>query len=68
MDKTTKQCDGSKGFRHTKGDGSWWKNDARGIPLARVCGVCGACSKAKLGTFRPEVLSDPSYEADEPIG
>jgi hypothetical protein len=49
---------------HTKGDGSWWENDARGIPLARVCSTC---MKAKLSTYRPEVLTDPGYEVDEPI-
>ncbi len=49
---------------HTKGDGSWWENDARGIPLARVC---EACRSEKLAGFRPDVLSNPNYEADEPI-
>lgn len=49
---------------HEKGDGSWWENDTRGIPLARVCEECRA---AKLSTFRPEVLNNPNYEADEPI-
>jgi len=53
-------CDG----KHTKDDGSWWENDARGIPLARVC---VKCKKAKLSGYRPEVLSNPNYEADEPI-
>lgn len=50
--------------QHTKGDGSWWENDARGIPLARVC---AECREEKLAQFRPEVLSNPNYEANEPI-
>lgn len=50
--------------RHTKLDGSWWENDARGIPLARVC---GKCRKEKLSKYRPEVLKDSNYSADEPI-
>jgi hypothetical protein len=49
---------------HTKGDGSWWEYDARGIPLARVCDKCFA---EKLGKYRADVLSSPSYWADEPI-
>jgi hypothetical protein len=50
--------------QHNKTDGSWWENDARGIPLARVC---QKCKKAKLSKFRPEVLTDGNYHADEPI-
>lgn len=46
------------------GKPSWWENDARGIPLARVC---DACRDEKLRQFRPEVLTDPDYECDEPI-
>jgi hypothetical protein len=49
---------------HTKGDGSWWEYDARGIPLARVC---RECREMKLRRYRPEVLRDPNYEANEPI-
>ena len=49
---------------HAKGDGSWWEHDARGIPLARVC---QRCRRAVLARFRPEVLTDPSYAASEPI-
>lgn len=41
---------------------SRWVSDARGIPLARVC---EKCRKEKLSHFRPEVLSDPNYEASE---
>jgi hypothetical protein len=36
---------------------SRWENDARGIPLARVC---DACVDEKLSAYRPEVLADPS--------
>lgn len=49
---------------HTKHDGSWWEKDARGIPLARVCQKCKA---KKLAKYRPEVLTDSNYGADEPI-
>jgi len=43
---------------------SYWAYDARGIPLAKVCGKCEA---DKLATYRPDVLTDPGYWADEPI-
>lgn len=43
---------------------SWWEYDARGIPL---CKVCSKCKKIKLSTYRKDVLTDPNYEADEPI-
>lgn len=43
---------------------SWWEYDARGIPLARVC---DKCRKTKLAGYRREVLTNPNYEADEPI-
>lgn len=46
------------------GQPSWWENDARGIPLARVC---DACIDRKLAAYRPDVLADPTYWADEPI-
>ena len=49
---------------HTKNDGSWWEYDARGIEL---CRVCDKCRKKKLARYRPDVLSDPNYWADEPI-
>lgn len=49
---------------HVKGDGSWWENDARGIPLTRVCHTC---KDEKLSRYRPEVLTNPNYEANEPI-
>ncbi len=43
---------------------TWIEYDARGIYLGRVC---KRCVKAFLATFRPEVLRDPGYEADEDI-
>jgi hypothetical protein len=43
---------------------SWWENDARGIPLARVC---VECREKKLNKFRPEVLTNSNYHADEPV-
>lgn len=43
---------------------SRWANDARGIPLARVC---EKCREQKLSGFRAEVLTDSNYEADEQI-
>ena len=49
---------------HTKHDGSWWEHDARGIPL---CRVCAKCKRRKLAGYRPEVLTDSNYWADEPI-
>lgn len=36
--------------------------DARMIELGYVCERCEA---RKLASFRPEVLSDPNYEADD---
>lgn len=49
--------------RH-KDQHTWWEYDARGIPLAKVCDLC---VDVKLATYRPEVLTNPSYETDEPI-
>lgn len=46
------------------GKESWWENDARGIPLARVC---VKCKKTKLSTYRRDVLVNPNYSADEAI-
>lgn len=43
---------------------SWWMYDARGIPLARVC---LECKYEKLSRYRPEVLTNSNYYADEPI-
>ena len=50
---------------HTKYDGSYWVNDARGIPL---CRVCDKCREQKLAKYRPEILSGYSQnDVDEPI-
>jgi hypothetical protein len=38
--------------------------DARGIFL---CYTCDKCEAAKLARYRPDVLSDPNYWADEAI-
>ena len=56
----TNECTG----QHMKGDGSYWIDDARGIPLVRACNVC---RDAKLAKYRPDVLSDSNYWADEAI-
>lgn len=48
---------------HTR-DESWWEHDARGIPLARVC---ERCVDEVLAKYRPDVLTDPQYWADEVI-
>ena len=45
-------------------DHRWDEYDARGIYL---CKVCTKCEKAKLSRYRPEVLTDSCYAADEPI-
>jgi hypothetical protein len=55
---------GARSCNCGSGLNSWWESDARGIPLARVC---DACIDEKLAGYRPEVLSDPNYEADEAI-
>lgn len=46
------------------GQPSRWQHDARGIELARTCEACHA---RKMAQFRPDVLADPNYWADEPI-
>lgn len=44
---------------------TWWVNDGRGIPLARVC---NKCAKEKLSKYRPEILRRYSQaDVDEPI-
>lgn len=45
-------------------DQPWWKYDARGIPLAKICKVC---ADYKLSKFRPEVIGNPNYSADESV-
>lgn len=52
-------CDHDEGREY-----SWWEYDARGIEL---CMVCDKCQKEKLSHYRPEVLSNANYYADEPI-
>jgi hypothetical protein len=49
---------------HNKYDGSFWVNDARGIPLARVC---AKCADKKLAKYRKDVITNPNYSADENI-
>jgi len=39
-------------------------HDARGIFLTFVC---NRCEERKMRAFRPEVLTDPCYDAEEPI-
>ena len=46
-------------------DCSWDEYDARGIYL---CHVCDKCEEAKLMQYRPEVLTNANYWADEEIG
>lgn len=46
------------------GKASCWQHDARGIPLCRTCDDCHARQMKK---YRPEVLTDSNYYADEPI-
>lgn len=43
---------------------SYWNCDARGIPL---CRTCDACHERKMAGYRPDVLENPQYEADEEI-
>lgn len=43
---------------------SAWQYDARGIEL---CRTCSKCHREKMHRYRPDVLSDPSYVAEEPI-
>ena len=52
-----------EGGQH-EGQDTWWEYDARGIELCKVCSVC---RKEKLAQYRPEVLMNPNYEADEDI-
>ena len=48
------------------GSGHWpeIEYDARGIPLGYMC---DKCRSTKLGKFRPDVLTNANYEADEAI-
>ena len=53
-----------EGGEHKDPNWTWWEYDAKGIEL---CKVCMFCRDERLAKYRPEVLSDPSYQADEPI-
>ena len=46
------------------GEFAYWEHDARGIELAKVC---DKCRDDVLAKYRPDVLADPNYWADEPI-
>jgi len=46
------------------GEYAWIENDARGIPLAKVCDKCRA---VKLAPYRRDVRTDREYWSDEPI-
>ena len=43
---------------------AYLEEDARGIFIGYMCTTCKA---ERLKGYRPEVLNDPNYEADEPI-
>lgn len=43
---------------------STWQYDAKGIAL---CRTCPACHEVKMMKYRPDVLANPAYKADEPI-
>ena len=40
------------------------ETDARGIYLGYMC---DKCRKERLRGYRPDVLTNPNYETDEPI-
>ena len=50
--------------RHSKGDGSWWLKDARGIEVGRVCDNCEDVVKSQ---YRSEIFEDANYETTEDI-
>lgn len=43
---------------------SYWRKDARGIPL---CRTCDDCHEKRMAGYRPDVLTDPNYWTDEPV-
>jgi hypothetical protein len=50
---------------HEHEEFTWWANDGRGIPLAKVC---EACVDDVLSRYRPEILKYYTQEqVDEPI-
>jgi hypothetical protein len=46
------------------GKESFWQKDARGIEL---CRTCEDCHQKQMAKYRPDVLTDSNYWADEPI-
>jgi hypothetical protein len=46
------------------GHDGYWQYDARGIELCRTCDIC---HDEKMSRYRPDVLTDSSYWADEAI-
>lgn len=49
----------------TSTEDSWWENDAKGIPL---CKVCGKCRKEKLSQYRKVILEGYNQsDVDEQI-
>ncbi len=46
------------------GEKDEWFLDARDIPLVKGC---SKCKQKKLSKYRPDVLTDSNYWADEPI-
>lgn len=50
---------------HCKPGSTWDEYDAQGIYL---CKVCSKCERAKLATYRPEILTGYTQaDVDEPI-
>lgn len=43
------------------GEPSWWMNDAKGIPLARVC---DKCEDKKRATYNPAVFDGSRYDKE----
>lgn len=46
------------------GQPSSWQYDAQNIPL---CRTCDRCHDIKMGRYRPNVLTESDYWADENI-
>lgn len=46
------------------GENSMWQYDAKGIPL---CRTCVRCHQQRMATYKPDVLTNPSYQCDEAI-
>ena len=43
---------------------TYWVNDARGIPVAKVC---DQWHDDKLKGYRPDIFTDQNYWSNEPI-